>query len=64
MQHAENGGEFHINELGYWVDGYSKEKNIVIEYYEKFHSKNIERDLRRQTEITKLLNCEFIIIKE
>jgi len=64
LQHAENGGEYFINELGYWVDGYSKDKNIVIEYYEKFHNKKIKRDLRRQKEIIKFLNCEFIIIKE
>lgn len=64
LQHAENGGEYHIKELGYWVDGYSKEKNIVIEYYEKSHKNNIERDLRRQNEILNLLKCKFIIINE
>jgi len=64
LQHAENGGEFYIKELGYFVDGYSKEKNIVIEYYENHHSKKIEKDLQRQNEITNLLKCEFIIIKE
>lgn len=64
LQHAENGGEFYIKELGYWVDGYSKEKNIVIEYYEKHHNRKIEKDLQRQKEITNLLKCEFIIIKE
>jgi len=64
LQHAENGGEFHIKELGYWVDGYSEEKNIVIEYYEPFHEKQIERDKRRKTEIINYLGCEFIEIKE
>jgi|APSaa5957512622_1039677.scaffolds.fasta_scaffold08028_3 hypothetical protein len=64
LQHAENGGEYHIKELGYWVDGYSKEKNIVIEYYEKHHNKQKERDSQRQTEITEFLKCEFIILKE
>ena len=64
LQHAENGGEYFIEELGYWVDGYSKEKNIVIEYYERHHNTQIKKDLQRQAEITKLLNCEFIIIKE
>jgi hypothetical protein len=64
LQHAENGGEFCIKELGYWVDGYSKEKNIIIEYYENRHSKKIEKDLQRQKEITNLLKCEFIIIYE
>jgi hypothetical protein len=64
LQHAENGGEFYIEQLGYWVDGYSKEKNIVIEYYESFHENQKEKDLRRQHEITKHLNCKFIIINE
>ena len=64
LQHAENGGEFYIKELGYFVDGYSKEKNIVIEYYEKSHEKCIERDNLRKDEIIKYLECEFIIIKE
>lgn len=64
LQHAENGGEFHIKELGYWVDGYSKDKNIVIEYYEPFHKKQKERDKRRKQEIIDELGCEFIIIHE
>jgi len=68
LQHAENGGEFHIKELGYWVDGYSKEKNIVIEYDEKRHftseGKLKERDVIRQTEIENYLGCTFIRITE
>jgi len=64
IQHAENGGEFNIKEIGYWVDGYSKEKNIVIEYYEPFHENQKERDERRKQEIINKLNCEFIEIKE
>ena len=64
IQHAQNGGEYYIKELGYWVDGYSREKNIVIEYYEKFHRNQIKRDSIRETSIKKLLGCEFIIIYE
>lgn len=68
LQHAENGGEYHIKELGYWVDGYSKEHNIVIEYDEKHHfDKNgnlKEADLNRQSEIQNFLNCEFIRITD
>ena len=64
LQHAENGGEFHIKELGYFVDGYSKEKNIVIEYYEPHHNRQVESDNLRQNEIIKHLGCEFIIIEE
>lgn len=67
LQHAENGGEFYIKELGYWVDGYSKEKNIVIEYDEKHHfdeNGNLsKRDVIRQIEIEELLGCKFIRIK-
>ena len=35
FQHAENGGEVQV--IGYFVDGYDKERNVVIEYYEKHH---------------------------
>ena len=57
-------GECHIPELGYWVDGYDPEKNIVIEFYEKAHNKRKEKDEQRQKEITEHLGCEFIILKE
>lgn len=67
FQHAENGGEFHVSGLGYWVDGYDKEKNIVIEIDESFHfdeNDNLkERDIIRQNEITEHLKCEFIRIR-
>lgn len=62
FQHAENGGEFHIKELGYWVDGYDKDKNVVIEVYEPFHERTKEKDLQRQKEIIKQLGCKFIIL--
>ena len=67
FQHAENGGEFHVKELGYWVDAYDKEKNVVLEIDESHHfDKNgdyTDRDKRRQEEICKLLQCTFIRIK-
>ncbi len=63
FQHAMNGGEYHIEELGYWVDGYDKYKNVVIEYYEKFHDKNVDRDEERKQEIIKYLHCKFIEIR-
>jgi len=62
--HAENGGEFYIKELGYWVDGYDIEKNIVVEFYENAHKYKIDKDTYRRNEIIDLLNCEFIIIHE
>lgn len=64
FQHAENGGEFQI--LGYWLDGYDKEKNVAIEYDEKHHfTKNnlySEKDIYRQNEIQSYLKCKFIRI--
>ena len=68
IQHAENIGEFHIKDLGYWVDGYDKENNIVYEYDEKHHFKPdgsyINKDVIRENEIKNHLNCKFIRIKE
>jgi hypothetical protein len=66
FQHALNGGEYYIKELGYWIDGYDKEKNIVIEYYEKYHNitKIKNRDKKRKKEIIKFLKCKFIELWE
>ena len=50
-----------------YVDGYDKEKNIVIEYDEKHHFKNKklrEKDIKRQNEIEDYLKCKFIRISE
>lgn len=64
IQHAENGGEFYTG-VGYFVDAYDKEKNIVIEYDEPRHYADVEnnilteRDLKRQQEIIDHLHCEF-----
>jgi len=64
FQHAMNGGEFFIEELGYWVDGYDRNKNTVIEYYEKSHLYSIERDEKRIKDIEEHLKCNVIILKE
>jgi len=66
FQHAENGGEYFIKELGYWVDGYDKDKNVVIEYCEGHHNqpKRHLKDEKRKQEIINYLNCEFIEIRE
>jgi len=67
FQHAENGGEYHIKELGYFLDGYDVEKNVVIEIDERHHfdsnGKLKKKDIKREQEITKLLKCDFIRIK-
>jgi len=63
FQHAENGGEYYIKELGYFLDAYDVEKNIVLEIDESYHYKNNKlrkKDTIRQHEIEKILNCKFI----
>lgn len=67
IQHAMNGGEFYIKELGYWIDGYDKVNNVVYEYDEKHHyinNKLLEKDIIRQKEIEEHLSCKFIRFKE
>ena len=62
FQHAMNGGEYLIDHLGYFVDGYDVNKNVVIEVDEKYHNnkKQKEKDIIRQNEIQNFLRCEFI----
>ena len=64
FQHAMNGGEYYIEELGYWIDGYDSEKNVVMEYYESYHKYNVEKDEIRIKNIKNHLNCKMIIINE
>lgn len=51
--------------MGYWLDAYDKEQNIVVEYDEPRHYIDIEnnilceKDLKRQQEIINHLHCEF-----
>ena len=58
LQHAFNGGEYEIG--GYSLDGYDKEKNIVLEYDEPYHydifGKLREKDIIRQKNIINELN--------
>jgi len=64
FKHAENGGEFYIKELGYWVDGYDIDKNVVLEFDEKYHNKQQDKDNKRQSEIIEHLKCGFIRLNE
>jgi hypothetical protein len=68
IRHALNGGEFHVKELGFWLDGYDEVNNVAYEYDElKHHYKNgelSEKDKIRQKLIEEHLNCKFIRIKE
>jgi hypothetical protein len=63
FQHALNGGEYYIQGLGFWVDGYDKKKNVVIEYYERHHRYQVDKDKNRKKQIIKHLQCKFIEIK-
>jgi len=63
-RHAENGGEFLIKELGYWVDFYEPNLNIIIEFDEKNHKYKRNHDLIRQKRIIDLLGCKFYRISE
>jgi hypothetical protein len=63
FQHALNGGEIRIGQ--YWVDGYDKENNVVIEYYEKHHYKNNKLNkntINRENDIIEQSNCKLIRI--
>lgn len=48
--------------LGYFVDGYCEDLNLVVEIDERVKIK--ERDIRREKEIIKELNCDFIRVKD
>lgn len=65
--HAENGGEYHVKELGYFLDAYDPYNNVVLEIDEKHHynidGELLEKDVNRQKEIQSLLNCQFYRIK-
>ena len=63
LQHAENDGEIRI--VRYFPDGYDKKLNIVFEYDEPGHYKDVENnilneyDIERQQYIIEKLNCKF-----
>lgn len=66
LQHALNGGEIRV--IGYSLDAYDKERNIVIEYDEPAHYNNIgqlkQKDVLRQQRITTHLGCKFFRYNE
>jgi len=67
FQHAENGGEYQIPDTRYFVDGYDKEKSVVVEYDETHHynknGKLKQIDIKRQNEIMNVMKSKFIRIK-
>jgi hypothetical protein len=53
--------------IGYFIDGYIPELKIAFEIDEYYHCKNNnlrQKDIQRQQEIEKELNCQFIRIKD
>lgn len=62
FRHALNGGEFHS--IGYSLDGYDKNKNIIIEYYERAHSSEEKtlHDVERKKNLMKHHKCKYIEI--
>ena len=64
--HALNGGEKTI--LGYWIDYYEPNLNIIIEWDENFHyglDGNLrQEDIKRQEELIKHTKCKFFRIKQ
>lgn len=66
IQHAENGGEFHVPTTTFYVDAYDADNNVVIEYDEAYHSykNNKYIDMWRQEKIGNILKCKFIRILE
>lgn len=61
-RHALNGGEQKV--LKYWVDYYEPNLNLIIEYDERHHRFQKEKDLHRQDEIIQYLGCKFYRIHE
>ena len=63
-RHAANGGEHRIAELGYFLDYYVPELNLVVEWDESYHKKESEKDIVRQSEIIKHLGCHFFRVSD
>jgi len=65
--HAESeNGEFRLYDREekrfYYTDAYSKEKNIWVEFDEKYHRNQEIEDSYRQQRIKLLINCKFVRI--
>jgi len=64
-QHAKYKGEKSV--IGYSLDYYEPELNLVIEWDEEYHFKNDklrEKDIIRQSKIIDELNCDFYRIRQ
>lgn len=67
-RHGLRSGEFHIKELGYFVDYYEPNLNIVVEYDEPLHyyvdNRLKEKDVKRMLQIKEHLGCRFLRYNE
>lgn len=66
FMHAENGGEYFVRELGYFLDGYDPIHNVAIEVDERRHFRKgvlCDKDVERQKQIENLLGCSFVRLK-
>lgn len=67
-QYATNGGEFHIKELGYFVDYFNPDVGIIMEWDEEYHYKKgklSQKDVERQREIENYFpDFEFLRVRE
>lgn len=63
-QHAENGGEYFIKDLGYWLDYIDFENKIIIENNEKSHykPKRIKKTKLKEKELRNYFKDFDIII--
>lgn len=67
LQHALNGGEYYIKNLGYWLDAYDEKRKIIVEYDENnhWHRKNINKDHKRIKSIIEYIKpSEFWLFNE
>jgi hypothetical protein len=64
IQHALNGGEKKF--IKYWIDGYIEKYNICIEWDEKHHNANRqkERDNKKELFLIENFGCKIIRINE
>ena len=67
FMHAENGGEYFVEQLGYFLDAYDPVNNVALEIDEQQHFDTQGflkvKDIERQKQIENLLGCTFIRIK-
>ena len=66
--YATNGGEYHVEELGYFPDYFNPDLKLIMEWDEERHYRNNqlkEKDIKRQKEIENLFpSFKFVRIRE